>query len=45
VPIMMNGKSGCGFYQTTRMSLSYLKCGFESDEKESQLAYNRAIGN
>jgi hypothetical protein len=34
-------KSGGALYQTTRMSLSHLKVGVESEEKESQLSDNR----
>src|SRR5262245_25027829 len=39
----VNEKSGCAFYQTTRMSLTHLKFAVGSEEKESQLAYNRVL--
>jgi hypothetical protein len=43
--IMVLTKSGGGFYQTTRISLIYLKFARQNDEKGSQWLDNRVAGN
>jgi hypothetical protein len=40
---MKKKKSGCGFYQTRRMSFIYMKFAAGSDENESQCLVNRDV--